>query len=55
MFAELEIAKSAVINALSAIDENPDLAIPACNANHLQMTVIDSSLMKLYKCMVVSA
>ncbi|MEE3240832.1 MAG: acyl-CoA dehydrogenase [Pseudomonadota bacterium] len=35
MFAELEIAKSAVINALSAIDENQDLAIPACNAKSL--------------------
>jgi alkylation response protein AidB-like acyl-CoA dehydrogenase len=35
MFAELEIAKSAVIHALSAIDENQDLALVASSAKTL--------------------
>ncbi|MBE87798.1 MAG: acyl-CoA dehydrogenase [Verrucomicrobiales bacterium] len=35
MFAELEIAKSAVVHALSAIDENQDLAIAASSAKTL--------------------
>ena len=35
MFAELEIAKSAVIHALSAIDDNQDLAVVASSAKTL--------------------